>query len=259
MLISWLKTQAYAFASAVRFLSVIPLPQLPGEKERDWRQDLISSLFFYPTVGLLLGFIFVLLAEGFQGIFQPALLAVILLTVWICLSGALHLDGLADCADACVGGLGSSEKTLMIMKDPACGPVGVSAIVVVLLLKFSALQELVSSGLPNIYLLLPPLLGRYSIVLMRLTTPYVREGGIGEDVFKLSPVRPLIIQSLIVLISIIYFFPGVFVGLFSLLALVFFFVRRACISRLTGCTGDVLGALVELIEVATLVALCLYF
>jgi adenosylcobinamide-GDP ribazoletransferase len=259
MIASLLKTQAYAFASAVRFLSVIPLPPLPGEAQGDWRRHLSLSLFFYPLVGLLLGSIFLLVALRLESVFQPALLAATVLGVWVFLSGALHLDGLADCADAWVGGLGSKEKTLAIMKDPACGPVGVSVIVVLLLLKFSALLQLLSSGFPVVYLIIPPLLGRLAIVLMRLTTPYVREGGLGQEVFASSPTRPLIVQCVVIVGVLTFFFLDVFIVLLVASALIFFIVRKVSMARLSGCTGDVLGAMVELTELASLLALCLYF
>lgn len=47
--------------------------------------------------------------------------AALLLTVWVLLSGGLHLDGLADSADAWLGGFGDRERTLTIMKDRAAG------------------------------------------------------------------------------------------------------------------------------------------
>ncbi len=50
--------------------------------------------------------------------------AVLVLAVWVGLTGALHLDGLADSADAWLGGYGDRARTLAIMKDPYCGPAG---------------------------------------------------------------------------------------------------------------------------------------
>ena len=60
----------------------------------------------------------------------------------IALTGGLHLDGLADSADAWVGGFGDRARTLEIMKDPRSGPAGVTAIVSLLLLKCAALASL---------------------------------------------------------------------------------------------------------------------
>ena len=69
-------------------------------------------------------------------------------------------DGLADSADAWVGGLGDRERTLAIMKDPRSGPMGVTAVVLVLLLKFAALASL---PLADTAIWLAPMLARTAI------------------------------------------------------------------------------------------------
>ncbi|MFH4181104.1 adenosylcobinamide-GDP ribazoletransferase, partial [Acinetobacter baumannii] len=64
-------------------------------------------------------------------------------TLWIWLTGGLHLDGLADTADAWVGGFGDKQRTLQIMKDPSCGPIGVLSLVIICLLKFALVFVLI--------------------------------------------------------------------------------------------------------------------
>jgi adenosylcobinamide-GDP ribazoletransferase len=59
---------------------------------------------------------------------DPGVAAALVLILWVWSTGALHLDGLADSADAWVGGLASRERTLEIMKDPRSGPAAVTAI-----------------------------------------------------------------------------------------------------------------------------------
>jgi adenosylcobinamide-GDP ribazoletransferase len=56
------------------------------------------------------------------------MLAALLLAVWVLLTGGLHLDGLADTADAWIGGQGDRDRTLAIMKDPRSGPIAIVAI-----------------------------------------------------------------------------------------------------------------------------------
>ena len=51
-----------------------------------------------------------------------SVVAAIIVMLWVLITGALHLDGVADTADGFMGGLGSTEKTLKIMKDPVSGP-----------------------------------------------------------------------------------------------------------------------------------------
>ena len=105
----------------------------------------------------------------------PALLlAAIVLALWIWLTGGLHLDGLADTADAWVGGFGDKLRTLQIMKDPSCGPIGVLSLVIICLLKFALVYVLIEQH-QSLFLICIPILGRMVPSIMFLTTPYVRE------------------------------------------------------------------------------------
>ena len=102
-------------------------------------------MLYYPLVGGLLGGLLWLASLGLAD--TPALLgAALLLSLWVLLSGALHLDGLGDCVDAWVGGYGERERTLAIMKDPRCGPMAVVALCLLLLLKCAALSVLLPAG-----------------------------------------------------------------------------------------------------------------
>ena len=102
---------------ALQFLTRLPV-RLPGMPEP---QQIGRSLLFYPLVGLLLG-LALLALEWVLGDTSTLLEAALLLAAWVALSGGLHLDGLADTADAWVGGYGDRERTLAIMKDPRSGP-----------------------------------------------------------------------------------------------------------------------------------------
>jgi adenosylcobinamide-GDP ribazoletransferase len=120
------------FWIALQFLTVLPieLKQIPTAKQNG------QSVLFYPLVGLLIGLI--LFGLSILLVKVPIILvATIILVIWIWLTGGLHLDGLADTADAWVGGFGDRERTLKIMKDPSCGPIGVLSLVIVCLMKFS--------------------------------------------------------------------------------------------------------------------------
>ncbi|MEK1940892.1 MAG: adenosylcobinamide-GDP ribazoletransferase, partial [Pseudomonas sp.] len=115
---------------AMQFLTSLPV-RLPGMPSPE---QLGRSLLWYPVVGLLIG----LLLYGLDAVLNgaPVLLhAALILAAWVALSGALHLDGLADSADAWLGGFGDRERTLSIMKDPRSGPIAVVTLVLVLLLK----------------------------------------------------------------------------------------------------------------------------
>ncbi|WP_089976987.1 adenosylcobinamide-GDP ribazoletransferase [Luteibacter sp. UNCMF331Sha3.1] len=212
------------------------------------RRSQAASLKWYPLVGATIGLLLTGAAMLLHG--MPALpAAAVLLVGWVAITGALHLDGLADSADAWIGGMGDRERTLAIMKDPRSGPAGVVALVLVLLLKFAALATLANAW----WLLLPPLLGRGAIVAWFLSTPYVRAAGLGDPLRGAPATGCHVAMGCVVAICLM---AGVH-GIVSLLvaAATAWLWRRAVMRRLGGFTGDTAGALIELVEAATLLAL----
>ncbi|HEX8595286.1 MAG TPA: adenosylcobinamide-GDP ribazoletransferase [Pseudomonas sp.] len=237
------------FWIALQFLSSLPI-RLPGMPQP---QELGRSLLFYPLVGLLFGVLLLGLNTLLDGV--PLLLhGALLLTAWVLLSGGLHLDGLADSADAWLGGFGDRERTLSIMKDPRSGPIAVVTLVLVLLLKFAALVALIQSH-NQMGLLLAPLIGRGAMLGLFLGTPYVRAGGLGQalaDHLPRKAGRQVLLASAVACVVI--------TGAAGLVALLiatvgFFWLRHVMIRRLGGTTGDTAGALLELLEVLVLLVL----
>ena len=235
---------------ALQFLTRLPV-SLPGMPTPE---QVGRSLLWYPLVGLLLGLL-LWGAHLLLGQASAVLQAAIILALWVGLSGGLHLDGLADTADAWVGGFADRERTLAIMKDPRSGPIAVVVLVLLLLLKFAALFTLLEAG-QGIYLLLLPWMGRSLLPLLLATTPYVREGGLGQALVDHLPRGQLPWVLGVHLLGMLLF------GWMGLLALatallLFIWLRRALLRRLGGTTGDTAGALVELGECAVLLALAL--
>jgi adenosylcobinamide-GDP ribazoletransferase len=211
-------------------------------------------VLFYPLVGLLLGLLLWAGASLLHGT-SPALAAAVILSGWVLFTGALHLDGLADSADAWAGGHGDRARTLAIMKDPASGPVGVTLLVLVLLLKYAAVQTLLAKGEPW-PLLFAPLLGRTALPLLFLTTPYVRAGGLGEALANNLPRHAaVLVIAAVILLSIT---AGIAPALMTLAAALTFLVLRALMRhRIGGTTGDTAGALVEITEAVVITAAAL--
>ncbi|WAP64971.1 adenosylcobinamide-GDP ribazoletransferase [Pseudomonas fortuita] len=235
------------FWIALQFLSSLPV-SLPGMPEP---RELGRSLLFYPLVGLLFGLLLWLASLLLQGTPAP-LHAALLLTLWVLLSGALHLDGLADSADAWLGGFGDRERTLQIMKDPRSGPIAVVTLVLVLLLKFCALWVLVEQGI-GAQVLLAPLIGRAAMLGLFLCTPYVRPGGLGQALAEHLPRR---IAGWVLLGSALFCL--VLGGWVAVLALAMFaWLRHLICRRLGGTTGDTAGAMLELLELVVVLGLAL--
>jgi adenosylcobinamide-GDP ribazoletransferase len=239
------------FWIALQFLSSLPI-RLPGMPTPE---ELGRSLLFYPLVGLLFGLI--LWGLNWLLLGAPLLLhAALLLSVWVVLSGALHLDGLADSADAWLGGYGDRERTLTIMKDPRSGPIAVVTLVLVLLLKFAALLALIEQQ-HSVILIIVPLLGRSALLGLFLTTPYVRPGGLGQALADHLPRLPG--QQVLVICALASVLMAGLSGVWALVlaAVMFVWLRQVMVRRLGGTTGDTAGALLELLEVVVLVGLAL--
>ena len=243
-----LKTILRPFLIALQFLTIIPF----RISETPDKNDLGKSVLYYPLVGLLIG----LILAGLNATLQQApelLRAALLLISWVIITGVLHLDGLADSADAWLGGLGDRKRTLAIMKDPCCGPAAVVALVSVMMLKFTALIE-IESGME---LAIIPVLGRLMIPLLFLTTPYVRKGGLGAEMADSLPRQAVLFSVMVILICVPFIIGTKSVFLIAALIILFLFLRHNMIKRIGGTTGDTAGAMVELTETAGLVFLAL--
>lgn len=234
---------------ALQFLTRVPVPIVGQYSEQAQAQ----SVLFYPLVGLMIGVI--LIAAPFPDS-NAALSAALLLALWAGITGGLHLDGLADSADAWAGGQGNPERTLEIMQDPASGPIGVTAVCLILLVKFAAIYELILHDQTGL-LLVVPVLGRTAVIVLLRYTPYVRANGLGASMAALLPQKAATRVVFIVLIA-----TGLMIGFsaFWLLAGLFIMgglLRYLMLKRIGGITGDTLGASVEIIE-ATSLALLVY-
>ena len=104
------------FLVALQFLTRIPTPDINKITDK----EIGMSQYYYPVIGLIIGL--VLTGSSSLISLSTGVEAALLLAIWVVITGALHIDGLADCADAWIGGYGDKEKTLSIMKDPTKRP-----------------------------------------------------------------------------------------------------------------------------------------
>lgn len=211
------------------------------------------SLLFYPVVGALVGALLALMGWLLAPYFPPLLLASLLLVLWVALTGALHLDGLADSADGWLGGFGNRKRTLEIMHDPRSGPAAIVAVVLLLLVKYSALTAIVQ--MQSWYgLLSVPLLGRSLVPLLFLTTPCACPDGMAASLATHLPRRSCL---LVVVLGLLVVALTVSEGMWMIMAglLIFAVLRQMMLARIGGMSGDTAGALVEISETAALIAL----
>lgn len=234
------------FWIALQFLTTFPvqLKEIPSAKQN------AQSLLFYPLVGLLIGLLLWGVALCLQGV-PLLLLSALIVSLWVWLTGGLHLDGLADTADAWVGGYGDAERTLSIMKDPSCGPIGVLSLLMCCGLKWAAVYVLLQQQY-CMALILFPLLSRIAPLILFLTTPYVRKNGLGSDMNAHLPRYPSILIIILASLGCAYWgIEGLFTWIFFFAGLVY--LRAKFIQRIGGITGDTIGATIEILETLMLV------
>lgn len=238
------------FLVAVQFLTRIPVSS-PDEVQDT---HLGKSVLMYPLVGLIISAImwipFVLFADKTAGV-----TAALMLVLWVLITGALHIDGLADSADAWLGGHGDRERTLEIMQDATSGPAAVSLVVLVLITKFAAITVLITSNTWAGWVI-APVVGRAAVIALFLTTPYVRANGIGRHHAEHMPInRAVFVLFLVTGALLLTGWPGVW----ALIAVtvVFYSLRYLMMTRIGGTTGDTSGALIEIIETTILVTYAL--
>ncbi len=228
-----------------------------------------QSLRWYPLVGFIIGSLLAIALCVVSAL--PAFLgAVVIVLLWIIVTGGLHLDGVADCADAWVGGFGDRTRTLDIMKDPACGPMGVLALMGIVLLKVAVVYTMLdverlgaikqeSLAMLVGILVCVPMLARTALLPVFLLLPYVREAGIGSSLgTSLSQGTVLALLLASVLFSCLLLPLKLVLLLCAVLTLVVYLWRVAVFARLGGFTGDCAGALVEGAEALLLLSAAIY-
>lgn len=235
------------FPLALTFLTVFPW-RWSGEASPG---DLGRSLFWYPFVGALLGLIYWGAGILLSRFFLPTAAAAIMLVLTVLLTRGLHLDGLADTMDG-LGGGRTPEERLAIMKDSRLGAFGGVALVLVLLVKFAFLQSALSLAQVR-GLMLFPLISRWGLVLLAGLAPYARPGGgLGQAITE-GATRPLITgatAATVILCFLVGGFRGLIIlGLAGLLVWgLSWYSRRT----LQGITGDIYGAVAEILETLVL-------
>lgn len=235
---------------AVGFLTIIPVI----DNRRASETAVAASFEWFPLVGFMLGLALcgedLILSYAFGHVMR-SVLVVLSLTV---VSGAVHLDGLADTADALGAGM-NRERALEILQDSRIGTFGATAIFFDLILKILALSTLAGSA-RYFALILAPGLARYAMVMVARRIDYLRSDGAGSrllaDTGKSWPQHKLvfILPIIFVLAAKSHGAKALAVAIAVVIAMRWFYRRW-----LGGVTGDLIGACGELVEIAVLVAL----
>ena len=234
---------------AFSFLTILPvIDRRPASDE-----TVAASFAWFPIVGFILGVALIgedrLLAYVFPQVIRSVLI-VISLTI---ITGAVHLDGLADTADA-LGAGSNRERALDIMRDSRVGTFGASAIFFDLALKILALSTLAGHR-RYAALIAAPMLARWAMLLVARGLPYLREAGAGSTLLSgesksIGPRAAVVAAFTLAVIIALGALRPTAVAIAIVVAMRLFYGRW-----LGGVTGDLIGACGELVEIAVLVTI----
>jgi len=233
------------FLLLVQFMTRIPIPKVEYDKK-----ELGKAMKFFPVIGLIMGLILYGSFIGLSGaIEEKILIAILLLLIEIVLTGALHLDGLADTFDG-IFSYRSKSRMLEIMKDSRVGTNGVLALVIHFMLK-TVLIWISIEKFPSI-LVIMPMISRFESVLNATFGKVARPSGSGRvyiDNTKQGDFIFSLVFTAIVTFAVMQVKGIIILGITSLLAYYFCFLMN---KKIGGVTGDTLGAVLELTGVITL-------
>ncbi|WP_404303516.1 adenosylcobinamide-GDP ribazoletransferase [Paenibacillus sp. DP01] len=281
-----------AVAAAFQFLT-----RLPVKAELDFSPELLKrSASYYPLVGVIIGIIVWGIAALTAMVLPPLPCAILTLAVWVWLTGGLHLDGWMDAADALFS-YRSRERMLEIMKDSRVGAMGVIACVLLLMLKASLLYTVLVERNASGLLILPMVWSRWFMVHAMRRWPKARnDDGLAARFADMNGKRVGLAVFWAVLVTLCaaagqYIFAGlatvteeagglslagaylqmhlsnsgsfpIWLG-FALLPLLAYgagtFVANRINRRLGGLTGDIYGALNELLETVLLLFIVILY
>jgi len=234
-----------ALLAAFQFLTIFP----PIIRRVFTPQELGRSVGWYPTVGLALGGTLCGLESSLRLFLPPQVTAVLALAAWLVLTRALHFDGFLDTCDGLFGGF-TPERRLEIMRDSRVGALGVAGGILLALAKYVFIFSL-TDRLAGF--LLAPVLGRWVIALAIYACPYGREKGLGRDI-KDNTRWPQAALATGITLALAWLIGG-WRGLIAWAAAGLLFVAgaRYVLRLIPGLTGDIYGALCEVIETSVLV------
>ena len=231
---------------AASFLTIIPLLD-----ERPRRaEDVAASFRWFPLIGFALGGTLALTDYLLSGMLGSSARAAVMVLALVVVTGAVHLDGLADTADA-LGAGRDRARALAILRDSRIGTFGAIALFFVLTLKLAALAGAIHAGRYRAIFLAPGL-ARWAMVIVAERMTYLRREGAGAVLLRDGARRNWWIASLVAIAGVILAHSlaafGAAAVAVALVLLLRWFYRR----WLGGVTGDLLGTAGEIVETAVL-------
>ncbi len=230
------------------FLTILPVrTELASETQ------IAASMGWFPLIGLAMGIAFALEDYALSFFFDHSVRSTLIVLSMAVLSGAVHLDGLADTADAL--GAGSDRvSALAILRDSRIGVFGAIALFFALGLKTLSLVEL--DGWPRFEaLILAPMLSRWALLGVSYKMDYLRTEGSGSKMLGRESERNLTIATVIAIGAMLPFFSWKVIFTYAIALMVTLAMRSFYLRWLGGITGDLIGACSEIVEVLAILTI----
>jgi adenosylcobinamide-GDP ribazoletransferase len=234
--------------TGLAFCTRLPL-KLDGDSTGE---SLARAAWTFPLIGVLIGLFAALvywLAASFDML--PLVSATLAITATLLITGALHEDGLADTVDG-FGGGDTKDRKLEIMRDSCTGTYGVSALVLSFMLRAGALASLVEPGLVAVALIAAHAGGRAAMPVLMLVLPRARQDGLSAQAGKPPLGSALAAAMLGMLVLAFCLGPATALVAALLVACAVAFIAWLSDRQIGGQTGDVLGAVEQVSEIAIL-------
>jgi adenosylcobinamide-GDP ribazoletransferase len=233
---------------AVSFLTVLPI-RIEGADE----SDVAASMGRFPLVGFLMGFGFAIEDRLLASLFGTAIRSALVVLSIVLLTGAIHLDGFADTADAL--GVGRNRaRALEVLRDSRLGTFGTVAVFFALALKVLALASLQGNA-RFITLLLALTLARWALVAVSYKIDYLRSAGAGTSMLGRGDNQNLILASIFAILPLIPAHSSKALLACALTVIVTIAMRWFYLRWLGGVTGDLIGACGEIVEVLVMLTM----
>jgi adenosylcobinamide-GDP ribazoletransferase len=240
----WLQRELRLLLTAVQYFTRIPVPAWVGHSAA----QLNGAVRYFPAVGVAVGVVGAAVLWACAFVFPPVIAVLLSTVVTVVVTGAFHEDGLTDTIDG-LGGAATRERALEIMKDSRIGTFGALALILIVLLKVSAL-----TALPTLQacaaLVAGHGLSRWCAVLLIRTLPYIR----ADHSTRSKPVVEEVANRDVIIAGLFGLAPCALCGWRALAAMAAALVALGCLARwfrrrLGGITGDTLGATQQISEV----------
>lgn len=202
-------------------------------------RDFVKGIKLLPIIGLIIG-VFLYIPSLLEVYVNRSILIIIIWSIYLFITGGLHIDGLADTFDG-IFTYGKKEEMLKVMRDSRLGAFGALSIIWLLILNLCLLYYT-----ENKLLIMIPVVGRASALLAAGISKYPREKGMGLAFVNSCGIKEVLIGLLFSIILGI-----LFVDIVTIIPILITFITVIILTKyignkIGGMTGDTIGAIIEI-------------